>query len=176
MAQMVHPELHLEPIGGLGFGDRHHPGVVDQDVEGGVLGCDSGRRLADRVERGKVERDYLKEAIRDCGPQLLYRPVGLLRLPGGDHYGCPGRGECPGVLLSEATVGAGDDGRSAVQVRDVGFVPGHTEGFPSVADDRAVGVVVNHLPTVVLATEDVGRPVDQVALLTVDGQALGVLE
>ena len=31
--EVVHPQLHLEPVCGLGTGDRHDPGVVDQEVD-----------------------------------------------------------------------------------------------------------------------------------------------
>jgi hypothetical protein len=37
---MVHAELHLEAVSGLGLGDPHHPGVVDEQVDALVRGHD----------------------------------------------------------------------------------------------------------------------------------------
>jgi hypothetical protein len=57
---MVHAELHLEPVAGLGLGDPHHTGIVDEQVDALVRGddlpgCGTHRRL-----RGEVQRHQLQ--------------------------------------------------------------------------------------------------------------------
>jgi hypothetical protein len=53
---MVHAELHLEAVGGLGLRDPHHAGVIDQQVDALVLGHDLLGRGTHRRLRGEVQR------------------------------------------------------------------------------------------------------------------------
>ena len=65
VAEMVGPELQLEPISGLQPGRSHDAGVVDEDVDP-VVGVDHlGGKALDRVERTQVELADLERSVRD---------------------------------------------------------------------------------------------------------------
>jgi hypothetical protein len=56
VAEMVGPELHLETVRGMAPWDRHHAGVVAEQVEPLMFRDERCREGADRRERREVER------------------------------------------------------------------------------------------------------------------------
>ena len=54
VTQVVGPELKLEAVGGGGARRRHHPGVVDQEVQPLVLSPESLRKRSHRVQASEV--------------------------------------------------------------------------------------------------------------------------
>ena len=63
--QVVRPELHLEPVGGQAAGERHHPGVVHQDVQRAVPRAGEGPH---RGQIGQVERSNLRRRRAGSAP------------------------------------------------------------------------------------------------------------
>jgi hypothetical protein len=84
--QVVGAELQLEPVPGGLPGREHHPGVVDQQVDPGVLGPQFAGGGADGIQAGQVEG--LDRDVRagggagDAGGGAL----ALLGVPHGQHH------------------------------------------------------------------------------------------
>jgi hypothetical protein len=56
MSKVVDSELHLEPVLGAPLRDSHHPRVVDEDVDPGMVGKDAGGGFVYGCQRRKIER------------------------------------------------------------------------------------------------------------------------
>ena len=78
MAQVVRAELQLEALGGATQRHRHHPGIVDQDVDRLVP---AGREFTYRVQVGQIQRASLGRPA-DPGHRLGC----LCLIAGGDHH------------------------------------------------------------------------------------------
>jgi hypothetical protein len=56
VTEVVGAELHLEAVGGLAIGQRHHPGIVHQHVDARMGRAHRVGEAADVGETGEVER------------------------------------------------------------------------------------------------------------------------
>ena len=144
VAEDVRPELHLEAVGRLAPGQRHHAGVVDEQVEPvEVVGGGEG---LDRVERRQVE-----PADLGCGG-------GNLAAQGGEGVGGfagvaareDDRRAAPQQaargLEADAAVGAGHDRDAAGLVGDVGVDPGGERRHRSAEGERRAPPALRAVP------------------------------
>ncbi len=123
MAQMVGPELQLEPFGGvLAASGPHHSGVGQQRIDGPPRG-QQVHRLSDGLQPGQIEFLELDPCLRDLVPDRRNRRPGFLLVARGHHDGRTGGGELLAGKIAEAGVSAGDNDRAAAQIRQVGGVP-----------------------------------------------------
>ena len=121
--EMVGAQLHLEPVDGPPLGDRHHPGVVDEDIEVAVPLRGEG---AHGREVGEVEPEDLGRP----GDRRRRGLAALLVAHGEHDVGAHPR-QLPCGDEPDAAVGPGDDDRVAVEVGQVG-------GGPAVAHDERI--------------------------------------
>jgi hypothetical protein len=122
VAEVVHPELHLDALPGAGLVDRHQPGVVDEQVEPARLG--RGER-GDAVEVGQVQRAHRDRRGRGALADGDGGRFGLRRVAAGQHDLGPVRGEAVRNLEPQSGVGSGDDRAAAGEIRDVSGYPAH---------------------------------------------------
>ena len=117
VAEVVGAVLQLEAVLGLAVARRrHHPGVVDQQVE---RARPSARRSSrtDACEARSSRSTRVEPAIAGGGP-----PPGL-DVAAGQHDGGAVGGELPGGVHADPGVGAGHDGGASGQVGQVGGLP-----------------------------------------------------
>jgi hypothetical protein len=55
MSEMVHSELHLEPVFGTPPRDSHHARVVDEDVDPRMVGADARGGSVHGGQRREIE-------------------------------------------------------------------------------------------------------------------------
>ena len=126
-------------------GQRHHAGVVEQDVERGSCLARTPRRSAPDVgEAREVERHQLVLRTRVRGADL---PLGgASPSPGRGRRGPRARlaGQASARLVAEPAVGAGDDDGLAGQVGEIGCGPGGHGG--RVAGSRGQVTAVSGTP------------------------------
>ena len=77
MAEVVHPELHLEPVLRPPLEGRHDAGVVDEDVDARVRRDDASGRITHGAERREIERHRLERRTGDLGHNRGARVLGL---------------------------------------------------------------------------------------------------
>ena len=89
MAEVVGPELGLEPVGGLAEWRRHDAGVGDDKIERPAVGEERVGAGAHARERGEIELHDLKfAAVRGGGPDARGRRLGLVEVARrADHLG-----------------------------------------------------------------------------------------
>src|SRR5438552_1861301 len=111
VAEVVGPELELEPVGGHLPGEgSHDAGVVDEQVEVLMFPREPLRETANRSEAGEVERANLDFGGRHS---VLDRERGfgaLLGVAHGEDDARAGARQLAGGEEADAAVGAGDDG------------------------------------------------------------------
>jgi hypothetical protein len=125
VAEVVHPELHLDALRGAGLVDRHQSGVVDEDVKPVMRGEQAVGEGGDGVEVGEVEAAHPEPGGGTAAPHLVGCGVRLGGVAAGQDDLRAAGGQGYGDLKAEPGVGAGDHGRAAGQVGDVGRGPGH---------------------------------------------------
>ena len=116
VAEVVRPELGLEAVGGATERAGHHPGVVDQHVDG-VVGVEVG--VGERTHAGQVAQVDHAGLDRRIGNgwRELGQGSGRPLLAAGQHGDRRAvGGERPGALTAEAGGGAGDDDPTPGQV------------------------------------------------------------
>jgi hypothetical protein len=113
VAEVVGADLHLEAVGGARLGDRHHAGVVDQDVE---VAVEPVGELVHRAEVGEVEPPDLGQARNRLRGGRAARLVAHREHDMSARPAQRARGGEP-----DAAVGAGDDDGPAALT---GKVPG----------------------------------------------------
>ncbi len=137
--EVVGGHLELEPVGRLAVRRAHHAGVVDEDVEPGVLGQDgsAARRTETRSARssGAARGGAVELAL-----ELVAGPARLLLVAAGHDHVRAVVGQAPRRLVADAAVGAGDERDPAGQVTDVVGAP----GAPPVAS--LPGIAAHALP------------------------------
>ena len=113
VAEVVDAELHLEAVHGAALGNRHHAGVVHQDVDPVVGGerCGPRPRAPTRANRGRGGRPRARRRMGLADALLGGR--GLLLVARRHHDVRAGSGQRAGGLEAEASVGAGDDRQSS---------------------------------------------------------------
>ena len=112
-----------KPSGGLPVRGAHDAGVVDEEVEAGVLGQELLGRPSHRDQVRQVQRQELDGRAVEVVLQLVRRAAGLLRVAAGqDDVGTlVGQGTRRGE--PDAAVGAGDEGDPPGLVADVVGAP-----------------------------------------------------
>jgi hypothetical protein len=125
MAQVVDAKLHLEAVAGRPLGHRHQPGVVDEQVDGGVGRQHAVGRAAHRRQVGKIQLDDLQGGLRVLREDLALGRRCLGLVAGRHHHVRTGAGQRLRRLQPEATVGPGDDGNASAQVAYVVLGPDH---------------------------------------------------
>ena len=120
------PNCNSKPSLVVDFGVIITPALLIKQVDGVVLGAQFIGGGADRLQRGQVE--FLQ---RDAGAgagrgDAVGGVLALVEVADGEHDVRALGGERRGGLVAEAGVGAGDDGRAAGLVGNVGGCPfGH---------------------------------------------------
>src|SRR6266849_4527833 len=116
---MIGPELELKAVDGASVRRGHHAGVVDQQVDVVVGNPDLVSERSYRTEVGKIELPsrYRRPWRGRCDFPHRLRALRIVAT-GHDHPGAT-PGELARDDATEPAVGAGDDGRAAVQVRDL---------------------------------------------------------
>ena len=112
-------------VGGFALGNRHHAGVVDEQIDSRMSLDNSFRRIRNRCKRGQIERDNFKGGVGQLSAQSLLCSPGLVRVACGYDNVSPGTGECARRFETESAVCPGDDGDSARLIRDVSMSPRH---------------------------------------------------
>lgn len=111
--EVVDGELELPALFGTGLGCRHHPRVVDQDVQ---WPGPCGRERADRGRIGKIQGSHLYLGRTGRGGNGRGHTLSRCRVTYGQGDLRAGPGECAGGLHAEARSASGDDGAAAAQV------------------------------------------------------------
>ncbi len=110
-AEEIAAELQLEAVGGAEAGRRrHHPGVVDQQVERRAVGDQAIGEVPDAGQVGEVDPAHLELRGGMLGQDLGPGPLALRGRADGHHDTRPGGGQAPGGFLAGPAVGAGNDG------------------------------------------------------------------
>jgi hypothetical protein len=122
---MVDAELGLEPVDGPAFGQRHHAGVVDQQVDPVVPIEDGLGGGLDRGERPEVQFDDFHGRRRVRGEDLGLRGFGLVLIACGHHDVRALGGQRSGDGEPDAAVGAAHDREAALLGGNVGSSPAH---------------------------------------------------
>jgi len=123
--EVVHAELHLEPVLGLPLWDARQTRMVHEDVDRGMAGEDRVRGLRQRGERGEVEWQELERGVRDLLEDVPPRLLGLVTVARGHNDVLALAPELASDLEPDAAVRARDDGDLAGLVGDVLGGPGH---------------------------------------------------
>ncbi|BEL05543.1 hypothetical protein Q0Z83_037340 [Actinoplanes sichuanensis] len=80
MSEMVGPEVLLEAVGGgLPLWNRHHPGTVDQHVDGHTPSQELRAEARDRAQVGQIQRQPGGVGA-ECGDGV-FGPVGVAGEP-----------------------------------------------------------------------------------------------
>jgi hypothetical protein len=108
VAEVVDPEMDLEPVFGQSASVYADPGVVDEDVEPPSGFDDLPGCITDRSQAGQVESDVF-DAASGCG-DLFHDRFDALGVPaGGDHME-PGLSQADGGRPADARPRTGDEG------------------------------------------------------------------
>jgi hypothetical protein len=114
VTEEVGRELQLEAVDALhAQGRGHHPGVVEQHVEGRVVGEEAVGEGRHRVEVGQVEVSHLERRRGVLGQDLLHGLGALGGVAHREHHLRPRAGQPAGGFFTRAAVGAGDDAELA---------------------------------------------------------------
>ena len=110
VAEVIGPELRLEPIGGVPERRAHHAGIGDHGVERPPVGEQGVGAGTHALKRGEIQLHQLQPAaVRRLSPDLGRRPLRLGEVArGADHLG-PMRREGAGRLDPKAGRHAGDE-------------------------------------------------------------------
>lgn len=125
VAQMVDAELHLEPVCGHPFWQRHEPGIVHQQVDTAMRADDFIGRRAHRRQVTKVQFDDLQRRCRVSGEDLRPGHCRLGLVPRRHHHVLAGAGQRLGGLQSQAAVCTGDNGGAAGKITNIALRPAH---------------------------------------------------
>jgi hypothetical protein len=109
VAEVVRPELQLEPVRRALERRGHHPGVVDQQMQRTPVGGERRAEGPDAGQRGEIHHRDLEVGV---GHRLDDRRLGRLALVGAahaEHHGGARRGEGACGLLAEPGGGARDE-------------------------------------------------------------------
>ena len=118
MPQVVGPHLHLEAIFRLAQRQRHHAGVVDEDVDDRRPLAQRRRAGAHRGEIAQIEGDLVDLGAARLGAHALGGRFHLAEIAArqDDPRALPG--EHARRLEADAAVSAGDDDGAATKGRD----------------------------------------------------------
>ncbi len=120
MAEMVGAKLAFVALrGGLALRDRHHAGVVDQQVQAPAAGQERRAESLDRREVGQVELGQLGVAGRRLGVNPFQRRRAPGAVTGGQQHVGTAAGQLQHGLIAQADVAAGDENCPARLVRNV---------------------------------------------------------
>src|SRR4051794_21868583 len=120
---MVGAELLLEAVRCHLSRDRHHAGVVDQQIELRDVCVQAVGESADRRERGEVERAYFYSSVRDLFDHPRPRGLTPRSVTAAHDDACAGPGELARRHQTEPAVGAGDDCYPARLARNIPSAP-----------------------------------------------------
>ena len=124
--QVVHGELQFMALLALSVGRRHHPGVVEQQIQMAVALLNRGSGSGDAVEIGQVQIDQ----IQACEPLFQQSVSGGFRSAaasaGHQHRGTL-RCQSANRFQAEADVRACDQGNATLLGGDVVHCPAHGE-------------------------------------------------
>src|SRR6202034_2461787 len=95
------------------FGDGHHSGVVDQDVQRAGEVAD---QLVDGAAVEQVEPGHRDGRVSGRGPDVAGGPLSGGEVAGGDDRLGAGRGQGTGRFHADTAGCPGDQGPAAVQV------------------------------------------------------------
>src|SRR6185437_9472526 len=143
---MIHAELHLEAVNGLGLRDPHHAGVIDQQVNTLMRGHDLLGRGTYRRLRSEVQRYELQGGIRHAGADLVDRGRRLLLVAYRHHDVRALRRQLPCGLQPQPAVGPGHDGDPALLAGDVCCAPGHDGSLSECSFGHHDGIMVPRQP------------------------------
>jgi hypothetical protein len=120
VAEVVGAELHLEAVGREGARDRHDPGVVHQQVQGGVALAEGVGEGAHGGEAREVQGERLHRIRRGReGGDLLLGGARLLGIAAGQHHAGAAPRERPRGLEPEPAVRSRHDRHAPVERRHV---------------------------------------------------------
>ena len=121
---MVSSELELEAVGGeLAVGERHYPGIVDEQIEVATLPDEGYGEIADGREAGEVQLGYFEVCRWNFRQDAMLRVVRLLRDPAGENDVSAGSRELLGGVEADAAVGSGHESELAALRGNVGCGP-----------------------------------------------------
>ncbi len=123
VTEVVHAELQLEPVRGGRSRRRHHPGVVDQQIDVSVPVTQRRGGTPDRHQRGEVELLDGDVHARRRGTDVGGGRFALRDRPHREHHRRTVDGQCPRRLPSDAGVRPGDHRGPTGERRDVGGRP-----------------------------------------------------
>src|SRR5205085_12398385 len=109
VAEVVGADLELESVGGLAPGRRHHPRVVDQEIEAVVGGAKALGERPHRIQAAEIELLQLHAALGRDRLDLAPGGLAFLHVPAGDHHPGALAGQLAGRDQAHSAVGAGDD-------------------------------------------------------------------
>ena len=92
---------------------RHHTGIVDQEVDPGIAGPELSGRGPNRRQGRQIQPDGADGSTRDQAGDPCRRLPRLRVIPAGEHDAGAVRGQDPRRLVPEAGIGTGDHGRPA---------------------------------------------------------------
>ena len=110
MAEVIRPELRLEPVDGPVQGRDHDPGIVDEEID--RIG-EVRSEVAHRGEIGEIEVAHLGAAGHRLRGGLTLRTIAH----GQDDMSAPAR-QNPGSDPTEPAVRTGDEGRAVSEIGD----------------------------------------------------------
>jgi hypothetical protein len=139
LTEVVDAELLFEPVGRLPARDRHHAGVVAEDIDGAERVGRPRREGPDRREVGQIQLPDRERRARVVGRDVLAGGLGGVDAPAGQHHVGAGAGELAGGLEPDAAVRAGDDHGLSGQVGQVRGGPVGHAGASGAARIRVPG-------------------------------------
>jgi hypothetical protein len=98
---------------------RHHPGVVDQDVDRAALGFESVAQRGNAFQGGEIQRRDGEAGGGHGGADVVGGRFALGAVADREHHVGTGRGQRLCQTEAQPAVGAGDDGESAGEVGNV---------------------------------------------------------
>src|SRR6266487_4083664 len=116
MAEIIDAELHFKAVFcGLPLRQRHHAGIVDQEIERSVSGGKARGEIGHRSKLGQIERLVADFGVWKLAADSLDRISTLGVIAAGEHHCGPGACERQRGLIAEATSGTGNDGGLAAE-------------------------------------------------------------
>ena len=119
MSQVIGAKLHLKAVSRLAIRQRHHPGIVDQQIQVGIF---SLHRLAKRPHRsqiGQIKRAQNQLCLRSDLPDLRGGLLTFGQIAAGHNDPRPFLRQRQRSLVPQSTIGAGHNGRFPVQIRHI---------------------------------------------------------
>jgi hypothetical protein len=131
--EVISGELHLVAVGALPAWDRHDAGVIDQEIESGIVGGDQdSANVRTDVRSAEVQSPDLE--IARLGPHGLDGCVALGHIPYRESDIGAVACERLGCVEADTGIGTRDDGGATGEV-------GHVSDAPAVGVGRLVELV-----------------------------------